>query len=107
MKNLILILAASFLLCGCDNSPTPNQWRVDNIVVTDAERESIAKMQVEILVNVPQTVSGSDQDWEDVVIEASEAAHRACAVNRLWEYEYRGGGNWAKTGRFKPLTEAE
>lgn len=96
MKALpVKITAAVFLalLCGCDRTA----WIERRIPTTDAERKMV-KEHVEAIIPdiLPETLSGDDQDLEDIVIEAHTEARNSFCRPTLWEWK-----NDEYTGRWK------
>ena len=95
---LFLCLALAFAGCG----PERTWWVVDYVPMTEAERKAVADEQSRILSGTPHVLSGHDQDWDDAIKAAHEAAIHSCCEPRLFEVrEYS-----VKTGNWKPMPPA-
>lgn len=96
MKTLpILTLAVT--LCSCDN-----QWVERRIPTTEEERQMV-KQHVEAIIPdmLPETLGGSDQDLEDIVIEAHNEARNSFCRPTMWEHDGSGfTGRWRYSEQF-------
>lgn len=103
---LVILLVLAAALCGCSDTVI---WRERQIPVTAEEREAIATLEKEILANASQlkAVGGDDQDWEDVIIEAHNAATKTACPVRLWEYVIPFFGPDYYTGRYESFSPIE
>lgn len=95
MKYLIVI--ACLFIFGCGTN-----WKVEKHPETDKERDSVAKHEKEILSKIPSTLSGHDQDWDDVIIAAHNIAVQTYCKDRLYEYEW---SCLVRTGKIKEIVE--
>jgi len=101
MKKLTIsciIITAMILLCsvlsGCES-----QWFAEQRPETAEERRAVSDHETMLLSNVPATLSGHDQDWDDVVETVHKIAVKTHCKTRL--YEYYGG----YTGKMKEVNE--
>ena len=64
-----VIITAIILLCsvlsGCGN-----QWFAEQRPETAEERKAVSDHEAQILSHIPSTLSGHDQDWDDVITTA-------------------------------------
>ncbi len=99
-----LALGLALLLSGCGrNGIEPaHQWHERFVPTTDAERAAVAAMTEKIMSATPRSLSGHDQDWDDAIKAANDAALTSCCRPTMWEYanpeciEYgmRPTGHW-------------
>ena len=75
----------SFLFIGCNSS----NWHPQRKVETESERKCVMQEERALLRNVPRTLSGHDQDWDDAIKAAHEAAIQTCCATRIYEYRHR------------------
>lgn len=84
-----LIVLGTSLFVGCEP-----RWVERQVPTTDTERALVAQMEMRILENVPGTLSGNDQDWDDVVKEAHLTAEKTICKITYWEYSGGFTGRW-------------
>ncbi len=86
------------LINGC----TESHWSPHRKIETKEERACVMKEERTLLRNVPRTLSGHDQDWDDAIKAAHEAAIDTCCATRLYEWEsgFNGRGS---TGAVKEV----
>jgi hypothetical protein len=80
MKFIALILILLFCV-GC------SQWVAEKRPETQEERLAVAKHEAEILSKIPQTLSGHDQDWDDVIAEVHKISVDTYCKTRLYEWK--------------------
>lgn len=105
MKKRILLpvfVVVALFLTGCNGSA----WVTDRRPETPEERKAVMEHETKILSQIPHTLSGHDQDWDDVVAVAHRAAVQTQCKERL--YEVRTGvfvprNDW--TGRMREYIE--
>lgn len=90
MKYFLPVLC--FLLVSC------TQWYPERRPETDEERQAVAHLEERLIKQVPRVLSGSDQDWDDVIKTAHIVAIDTLCKTRL--YEHKDG---VETGRFTEL----
>lgn len=88
-----LMIVLSILLCSC----TP-QWIPDRRPETVEESKAVAELEIKLMEQVPHSLSGHDQDWDDAIDAAHKVAVDTICKERLYEYQ---GGN--RTGRVKEV----
>jgi len=94
-----LILLCALALCGCEDKL---EWLVEQRPETSAERDACAKLEVELMAKFPQSVAGHDQDYDDAIIEARNAAVLTVCRRRRYE-AYWTGSRWRYTGKMEEL----
>lgn len=89
MKTLIAI-ASLIALSSCSERTERERF----IPTTEAERKAVAE-HVEKVIQLPKSLSGDDQDLEDVINAAYEQAHKTLCRPSYWETnEGRYSGHW-------------
>lgn len=91
-----IIITAIIMFCsvltGCSS-----QWYAEQRPETAEERKAVADHEAQLLSTIPTTLSGRDQDWDDVVSTVHKIAVQTHCKTRL--YEYFGG----YTGKMKEI----
>jgi len=79
MKIVYMILVA-YIFIGCDD-----YYEFKKEPFTKQEMIAIQAHEKELLKNyVPNSLSGDDQDWEDLIEEAHQNAVESCAENKVY-----------------------
>lgn len=84
------------LFMGCSNSWVPQQKPE-----TPEERKAVMEHETKILSNIPKTLAGHDQDWDDAIAMAHRVAVLTHCKTRL--YEFKTGFDCNFTGRMKEV----
>ncbi len=102
-KKTLMIMFGMLLLAGVLAGCGP-QWLSKQRPETPEERQAVAKHEIQILSNIPQTLSGNDQDWDDAIAEAHRIAVKTWCKTRLYEFipDFNGG---EYTGRYKEISQ--
>lgn len=101
MKQHLLQVGLIALLClplfmGCSNS-----WVPQRKPETPEERKAVMEHETKILSNIPKTLAGHDQDWDDAIATAHRVAVETQCKTRL--YEHDPGWKNGYTGRMKEI----
>lgn len=88
------------LLCGCDKLSGP-VWIERQVPITEEQRRAMAAHVECVASCLPSSVSGDDQDLEDVIHAAQSGAARIFCPITYWERAPLSGGNWEYTGRWR------
>jgi hypothetical protein len=100
MRRFCIAIVILMALTGCST-----QWIPDYRPETEAEREAVAALTLKLVGEVPHTLSGHDQDWDDVVRAAHDVAEKTVCRLRYYEHDRWNGGF---TGRVREsLTKRE
>jgi hypothetical protein len=99
MKNIIICFALLFVV-GCGDGIS---WIPDSRIETEEERKCVEKIQTELLKHIPTTLSGHDQDWDDVISTTDRVAVNTCCKVRLYEFENKFFGRTGYTGKMKEI----
>jgi hypothetical protein len=97
MKSLYIV-PLLLLLWGC--GAYDPIWSLRHVPTTDIERERVAEEAQRILSATPQSLAGHDQDWDDAIEAAQNAATKTWCRATLWEYASTFG-TWRETGRWR------
>lgn len=93
MKYSLLLL----LLCACDRSPV---WIERHIPITEEQRKAVADHVECIAASLPSSLSGDDQDLEDVINAAYAGGMQVLCPTTYWE-SASTGSSWQFTGRWR------
>lgn len=107
MKNYIILCALLALAaCGPDRDQSGQiSWRVEKIVVSDAQ-VAMLRSHVEVLLShPPATLSGHDQDWNKAIEASYEQTRETLVRPVLVEYVTDKGGWPHPTGRWRSFQE--
>lgn len=96
MKYILPLLL--LLACGCN--PVAPIWVERHVPITDDQRLAMAAHVECIAGSLPSTVSGDDQDLEDLLESAYAGAARIFCPITYWE-RAPSGGSWEFTGRWR------
>jgi formate dehydrogenase assembly factor FdhD len=96
MKKLLVFC---LFLAGCGTYNV-----TEHIPQTQEERDCVIKVEQELMSRVPKTLSGHDQDWDDAIKAAHNAALNTCVQPVL--VEYKSFGN-EPTGKIKKYSKAQ
>jgi len=90
---IIVVILLCSVMAGCENT-----WYAEQRPETAEERRAVSDHETILLSNVPSTLSGHDQDWDDVVKTVHGIAVKTHCKVRLYEYDTYG-----YTGRMKEV----
>jgi len=90
---IAMIIILSIICLGCGIA-----WVEEQRPETPEERLAVAQLEKEILSKIPHTLSGHDQDWDDVIMAAHKIAVKTFCKSRLYE---RDGWSSQYTGNRK------
>jgi hypothetical protein len=96
-----LLVGSMCVLCGLLISGCSPDWIPQRKAETTEERKCVAEHEAKILNNVPKTLAGHDQDWDDAIVEAHKIAIDTCCQTR--QYEFSRGFDGAYTGRMRDV----
>ena len=85
MKKLTAAIVVLAGLCGC------TQWVADYRPETPEEQQAVADLTLKLVGEVPQTLSGHDQDWDDVIKAAHAVATKTACKRRYYELHWWDG----------------
>lgn len=92
LSALALVAGSAFILTGCGPQIW---WQERHTPTTDAERKAVAEQEEKILAATPTTLAGHDQDWDDAIKAAHDAACKTQCRVTLWEMaDYNATGKW-------------
>jgi hypothetical protein len=94
----VLLCGLILLLCGCENT-----WHPKRQIETPEERRCVVEQEARIMSNVPKTLSGHDQDWDDAIKAAHNVAVESCCKTRQYEYDRAMFSHIFWTGRMREV----
>ncbi len=81
-KHTFAACLLSSVLCGCGDN---ERWIERRLPTTDEERKLCAEHVEKIISQVPRTLSGHDQDWDDAIAQAHYQATMMLCRPTLWQ----------------------
>ena len=94
MKKCLIIVVACMALASC------SCWQERWLPETPEERKAVAELEAKLIGQVPGTISGHDQDWDDVIVRAHQVACKTVCRMRLYEMN---GFTGEYTGRVREV----